>query len=148
MACRRLDLQPAFIRPNPWPGIPRAALPKETTLRFILSAALILSATSAFAQDAASTEEVPMLSGVAVNTSYNISAPMTAKTPEEAVTEEQSYRKQMYALSAKECADMLDTIAKTCTVTNITVSTQVNRSPGTPDSMYASGSVTMQVEMK
>ena len=117
-------------------------------MRFILSAALILSATSVFAQDTTSTEEMPMLSGVAINTSYNISAPMTAKTPEDAAIEEQSYRKQMYALSAKECADLLETIAKTCTVTNITVSTQINRSPGTPDSMYANGSVTMQADMK
>jgi hypothetical protein len=117
-------------------------------LRPILSALAILSATSAFAQDATSTEEVPMLGGVAVNTSYNISAPMTAKTPEEAVAEEQAYRKQMYALSAKECADLLDTIATTCTVTNISVSTQVNRTPGTPDSMYASGTVSLQVDMK
>ena len=73
---------------------------------------------------------------------------MTAKTEADLDLEEQGYRKAMYAKSAKECADLLDTIAKTCSVTNVSVSTQVTRQSGLQDQMYASASVTLQVDLK
>jgi hypothetical protein len=115
-------------------------------LRLILSTILALSACPALAQEEVS--DAGLIGGVAVSTSYNISGPMAAKTAAESAAEEQTYRKQMYALSAKECDDLMATIAKTCTIGSISVSTQISRTPGTPDQMYASGSVTLQVEMK
>jgi hypothetical protein len=126
--------------------IAQAASSQETILRLVLISALVLSACPAFAQDEAA--DPGMIGGVAVSTSYNISGPMAAKTAEESAAEEQAYRRQMYALSAKECDDLLATIAKTCSVASISVSTQISRTPGTADQMYASGSVTLQVEMK
>jgi hypothetical protein len=116
-------------------------------MRVGVIAALMLSATGAFGQDAAS-EEAAMAGGVAVSTSYNISAPMTSAGATDQDAEDRAYRVQMYKKSAAECADLLATIAKSCTITGISVSTQINRAPGQPDSMYATGSVTMQVEMK
>jgi hypothetical protein len=120
---------------------------QESILRLILSATLALFAFPALAQDEAAVDP-SIIGGVSVNTSYNFSGPMVAKTVEEAAAEDQSYRKQMYALSAKECSDLLATIATTCEVANISVSTQISRSPGMADQMYATGSVTLQVELK
>lgn len=116
-------------------------------MRLIVSTALVLFAFPALAQEEAATDP-SMIGGVAINTSYNFSGPMVAKTADESAAEEQAYRKQMYALSAKECDDLLATIATTCTVASISVSTQVSRSPGMADQMYATGNVTLQVELK
>ncbi len=108
-----------------------------------------LAATSAAAQDAAPADAQGALTGgISISTSYSISGPMLAKTPQDSAKEEQGYRKSLYQQSAKECADLLDTIAKTCAVTNISVSTQITRQAGVADQIYASGSVTLQVELK
>ncbi len=40
------------------------------------------------------------------------------------------------------------TIALTCTITNINVSTQINRNYGQPPQIYANASVAMQVLLK
>ena len=117
-------------------------------MRSILTLVTVLSATSAIAQDGSTSPDGSILNGVAVSTSYNISAPMVAKTEPEAVLEEQNYRQQMYLLAAKECTDLLETIATSCAVSNISVSTQITRQPGVANQMYATGSVTLQVDMK
>jgi hypothetical protein len=116
-------------------------------MRVGVIAVMMMSATGAFGQDAGS-EDAALAGGVSVSTSYNISAPMTSAGVKDQDAEDRAYRAQMYKKSAAECADLLATIAESCTITGITVSTQINRSPGVPDSMYATGSVTMQVELK
>jgi hypothetical protein len=118
-------------------------------MRNTLLTLLCLSATTAFAQDTAPDESQAILpGGIAISTSYSLNGPMLAKTPQGSALEEQGYRKSLYQQSAKECADLLDTIATTCTVTNISVSTQITRQTGMTDQIYASGSVTLQVELK
>lgn len=116
-------------------------------MRLTLTAMFICAATSALSQDAPAAD-TSMPAGIAVNTSYNVSAPMTAQTPDEEAAEDLKYRTQMYAQSAKECADLLALIATSCSITNIAVSTQITRQPGLTTQMYASGNVTMMVEMK
>ena len=116
-------------------------------MRLALTAAFVFTASTCLAQDAPS-GDVALPGGVTVNTSYNISLPMTAKTPADETAEEQQYRKQMYALSAKECADLLASIAASCSLTTISVSTQITRQPGLAAQMYATGNVTLLVEMK
>lgn len=117
-------------------------------MRLIPFLALAFSATTALAEDAAPIDGGGLLGGVSVNTSYSLSGPLSAKNQADLALEEQTYRKNMYLQSAKECADLLDTIAKSCAIANITVSTQITRQAGIADQMYASGSVTLQVELK
>ena len=54
----------------------------------------------------------------------------------------------MYERSARECTDILASIATSCSITGINVSTQVNRTYGQPPSIYVNASVTMQVTLK
>ncbi len=116
-------------------------------MRVGMIAAMMLSATGVLAQDADSGDGASM-GGVTISTSYNISAPMKSLGAADQDAEDRDYRVQLYKKSAAECADLTATIAKSCLITGITVSTQINRSPGVPDSMYATGSVTMQVDLK
>ena len=73
---------------------------------------------------------------------------MAAKTAAEEAVEDQQYRTQMYVLSAKECADLLASISATCSITNISVSTQITRQLGVANQIYVTGNVSMLVEMK
>ena len=116
-------------------------------MRLILTAALICAVTAAMAQDGPAAEAA-LPDGVTVNTSYNISGPMAAKSAADEAVEDQQYRTQLYVLSAKECADMLASIAKSCSIVNISVSTQITRQPGIATQMYATGNVSMLVELK
>jgi hypothetical protein len=141
--CRLSDVAKMFESVRARPG----QKGRELFMRVGLIAVMTMSATGAFAQDAES-GDATMMGGVAISTSYNISAPMKSVGVADQDAEDRGYRVQMYRKSAAECADLLATIATSCTITGITVSTQINRSPGVPDSMYATGSVTMQVELK
>lgn len=88
------------------------------------------------------------MSGVMFNTSFSINAPMTALDVAGKTAEEDAYRASLYARSNAECELILATIAGTCVITSVNVSTQVSASPGQPDYLYASANVTMQVELK
>jgi hypothetical protein len=117
-------------------------------MRKTLLTIFCLSATSAFAEDAAPDAQAILPGAVAISTSYSINGPMLAKTLPDSALEEQAYRKSLYQQSAKECEDLLATIAKTCSVTNISVSTQITRQAGMADQIYGSGSVNLQIEFK
>ena len=116
-------------------------------MRLALTAALVFAATASLAQDAPA-DDAALPAGVTVNTAYSTSAPMAAKTAAEEAVEDQQYRTQMYVLSAKECADLLASIAASCSITNISVSTQITRQPGVANQIYATGNVSMLIEMK
>ena len=116
-------------------------------MHLALSAILVFAATASLAQDA-ELGDAAVAAGIAVTTSYNINAPMVAKTPSEEAAEDQQYRTQMYKQSAKECADLLASIAASCSITNISVSTQITRQPGVANQIYATGNVSMLIEMK
>ena len=116
-------------------------------MRYGLMALFLTSAAPALAQEA-SPDAAGAAAGVVVSTSYNISTPMASTTAEGQDKEDQSYREILYAKAAAECGTLVASAATACAITGITVSTQINRSPGMPDSMYASGTVTMQVDLK
>ena len=115
-------------------------------MRLALLCAALLTAP-AFAEDSAKLTMVPP-GPVSVNISYTINAPLTALTPEAVTAEDRQYRKAMYERAAGECEDLVATIAESCQLTNIGVSTQVNRYPGQPATIYVSTNVTMQVALK
>ena len=106
---------------------------------------LILAASLAGAQETASASGG---AGVAFNTSISLNLPLTASDPAAKLAEEESHRKDLYARSVRECAILLETIASACTITGVTVSSQINSNPGQPDYLYVSSNITMQVELK
>jgi hypothetical protein len=119
---------------------------KGTPMRLALLCAALMTAP-AIAEESAVTTVVPP-GPVSVNISYTINAPLTAMTPEAVTAEDRQYRKAMYERASGECADLLATIAASCQLTNIGVSTQVNRYPGQPATIYVSTNVTMQIALK
>jgi len=117
---------------------------------FRFAPALFLSvlALPALAQDQTSEFFPGDTGGVMFNTSFSINAPMTATDAAGKTAEEDAYRASLYARSSAECDLLLTTIAATCVVTSVNVSTQLSATPGQPDYLYASANVTMQVELK
>lgn len=114
----------------------------------ILTLALALAAAplAATAQDA--TAEMGAPAGVMFNTSISLNLPLLAADRAGKLAEEEGHRKELYARSVRECDILLESIAKSCTITGISVSSQTNTNPGQPDYLYASSSISMQVELK
>jgi hypothetical protein len=86
--------------------------------------------------------------GIAISTSISLNLPLTATDRASKIAEEESYRRVLYARSVKECDVLLESIATSCTITSVNVSTQLNSSPGQPDYLYASSTITMEVVLK
>ena len=111
----------------------------------ILSTVVILCAPLARAQEDTMPAEA---AGIMFNTSISLNLPLTANDRAARQVEEDGYRRDLYARSVDECRVLLDSIAKSCTITSISVSTQTNTNPGQPDYLYASSNIAMQVELK
>ena len=85
-----------------------------------------------------------------IQVSASFSAQVLATSENEALlaTQERTLKRSMYERSARECEDLRATIAISCTIANMNVSTQINRSYGQPPTLYVNSSVTMQVTLK
>ena len=100
---------------------------------------------------AAAQEEMDMsgmMSGIYFSTSISVNAPMAGADAAAKEAEEDAYRQRLYVRAVKECDGLMATIAKSCSITNVSVSTQVNASPGQPDYLYGSANISMTVELK
>jgi hypothetical protein len=87
-------------------------------------------------------------SGIMINTSISLNLPLTGADRDSKQAEEDAQRRGLYARSVKECALLLDSVAKSCVITSISISTQINSNPGQPDYLYVSSNIGMQVELK
>lgn len=117
----------------------------------ILSLALAAGPHAAIAQDQSTApvaEVAATAGGVMFNTSISLNLPLLGADPAAKQAEEEAHRKELYARSVRECDILLESIAKSCTITGISVSSQTNSSPGQADYLYASSSIAMQVELK
>lgn len=84
---------------------------------------------------------------ISVNASYSLQVPATGD--ENAVSaQEKALKRSMYERAARECDDLKATIALTCQITSIGVSTQLNRNLGSPPQIYVSANVQMQITAK
>jgi hypothetical protein len=102
----------------------------------------------AFAEDLPTTADPGMSAGIMFNSSISLNLPLTAADRAGKQAEEDGYRRDLYARSVQECALLLESIARTCTITSVSISTQVNSNPGQPDYLYVSSNIGMQVELK
>ena len=82
------------------------------------------------------------------NTTFGLNLPLLAADRDGKIAEEDAYRRGLYARTVGECAALLETIAKSCVVTSVNVSTQINSNPGQADYLYATANIAMQVELK
>ena len=113
-------------------------------------AALTLALTAAPALAESNAIALPATGPVNVNVSYNLQLPAGPgpDTAELLSSAERDARKSMYTLAAKECEALLATIASSCQITAINVSTQINRYPGQVPTLYISSNVSMQIALK
>lgn len=88
--------------------------------------------------------------GQTVQANASFSAQIMAGSDNDAqITEqEKNLKRAMYERAGRECADIMASVATSCSITGINVSTQVNRNYGQPPTIYVSSSVTMQVTLK
>lgn len=85
---------------------------------------------------------------VQVSASYNIQAAIIGRTDEEVSQQEHKLKRAMYERGARECADLIATIATSCAITGINVSTQINQVSGQTPTIYVNSSVSMQVTLR
>ena len=85
---------------------------------------------------------------VQVGASYNIQAAIAGTTDADIAAQEHRLKRAMYERGARECAELLATIARNCAITGINVSTQINQTYGQPQTIYVNSNVNMQVTLK
>jgi hypothetical protein len=100
------------------------------------------------AEDIAATTGTGAASGIMVNSSISLNLPLLAADPAARQAEEEGHRRDLYQRAIRECAVLLDSIASSCTITSVSVSTQVNSNPGQADYLYATANIAMQVALK
>jgi len=85
---------------------------------------------------------------IQANANYSMTVMVTDDDDLAMTEQEKKIKRSLYERAARECGDLLASIALTCTITNINVSTQINRNYGQPPQVYANASVAMQVTLK
>ncbi len=85
---------------------------------------------------------------IQANANYSMTVMVAAEDDAAMSAQEQKLKRSLYERAARECGDLIATIALACTITNISVSTQINRNYGQPPQVYANASVAMQVTLK
>ena len=85
---------------------------------------------------------------IQANANYSMTVMVADDDDAAMAVQEQKIKRSLYERAARECGDLIATIALTCTITNISVSTQINRNYGQPPQVYANASVAMQVTLK
>ncbi len=126
----------------------RRRLHGTTGLMILAGTVLSLATLSTQAADA---RTLPLLGGQAINVSvgFNTRLPL-ADLGEEALAEAQKQgRRFVYRLAREECAVLKATIAETCRLTNLNVSTQIQHGNNqAPVQLYINGSANFQVSLK
>lgn len=112
-----------------------------------LAPPLGLAPLAAAAQETAALD-LSINGGVLFNTLVSLNLPRLAPDQAGKLAEEEPRRNELYIRSAGECAILQESVANSCAITAVSVSSQTNSNPGQPDYLYASSSITMQVELK
>ncbi|MGH6907268.1 MAG: hypothetical protein ACREDX_05350 [Aestuariivirga sp.] len=93
----------------------------------------------------------PALAGgaaIQTNASFSAQVVATADNDAEISQQEKGLKRAMYERAAREYDNLRTSIAISCSITGINVSTQINRNYGQPPNIYVNSSVTMQVTLK
>ena len=85
---------------------------------------------------------------IQVNSSFNTQVFVANETEPQIQEQERSLKQSMYERATGECELLRATIALSCRMTGISVSTQLTSSPGNPATLYINANVTMEVTLK
>ena len=123
-----------------------------TNLKTAAAASAILLIASAATTPAASSKIARHMPGhnvVNVNVSVNMEIPLADDDTETIAAAQVDGRKILYRLATTECPILLETIAETCRLTNLNVSTQIRRqNAAKPISLYVSGNAQFAISLK
>ena len=123
-----------------------------TNLKTAAAASAILLIASAASTPAASSKIARHMPGhnvVNVNVSVNMEIPLADDDTETIAAAQVDGRKILYRLATTECPILLETIAETCRLTNLNVSTQIRRqNAAKPISLYVSGNAQFAISLK
>ncbi len=85
---------------------------------------------------------------VNVSINFNSQSPLT-ETSEKAISMLQKMgRKMIYRMAREECETLRSTIAKTCSLTSLNVSSQVRQQHNRPNSLHINGSAQFAITLK
>jgi hypothetical protein len=85
---------------------------------------------------------------IQASASFNAQVVITEDNDANISQQEKTLKRAMYERAARECDDLRATIALTCTISGVNVSTQINRSYGQPPTIYVNSNVSMQITLK
>ena len=86
---------------------------------------------------------------VNVNASFNSQAPLADTSDEAIANTQRTGRRFIYKMAVKECAVLKETIAETCRLTNLNVSTNVQHQSGNnPVMLNLSGNAQFAISLK
>ena len=85
---------------------------------------------------------------IQVNSSFNTQVFVANETEPQIQEQERSLKQSMYERATGECELLRASIALSCRMTGISVSTQINSSPGSPATLYVNTYVNMEVRLK
>lgn len=123
-----------------------------TNLKTAAAATALLLIASAASTPAASSKiarHMPGQNAVNVNVSVNMEIPLADDDTETIAAAQVDGRKILYHLATTECPILLDTIADTCRLTNLNVSTQIRRqNAANPIRLHVSGNAQFSISLK
>ena len=85
---------------------------------------------------------------IQVNSSFNAQILVANETEPQIQEQERSLKQSMYERATRECELLRASIALSCRITSIGVSTQFNRSHGNPPTFYINANISMEVTLK
>jgi len=121
-------------------------------LHTLSKAAILAALTLAAALPASAKARSMQLHGdqpVNVNVSFNTQVPLTDLREDTITASHKAGRQFIYRMGRDECAVLMATIAKTCRLTNINLSTRVqNNNNRSPVNLQISGNVSFSISLK
>lgn len=110
---------------------------------------LLIAAASTPAASSKISRHIPGHNTVNVNVSLNMTIPLADDSTETIAAAQVDGRKILYRLATTECPILLETIAETCRLTNLNVSTQIRRqNAANPISLYVNGNAQFAISLK
>lgn len=119
----------------------------NSTLAAAAMAAVLL--TSVGAGSAAARLVSPYQANVVnVSISFNSQTPLTETSDKAVAAIQKMGRKLIYKMAREECETLRTTIARTCSLTSLNVSSQLRQQHNQPNSLYINGSAQFAITLK
>ncbi len=121
----------------------------DQKLKTLLAGLVLLAATSAPAASSRLVSSLPGQNIINVNVSMNMEIPLADEDTDTMSEAQIEGRKILYRLATSECPILKETIAATCRLTNLNVSTQIRRNNNAPPiRLYLNGSAQFAITLK